>query len=173
MELAPCPTCGDRGFSWSDHYLECPGDRFVSRYCGTCDACGHQNEFEFELRRDESAPEGFGGPTPSQIIDPGQFFALARAAAQEVPANPANCDPDEREDAVEAIVFAVAAMEEVVKFVPSGRDAVPPEAFVTRDGKAVYAADPLWFQLDRLNVTTESYRRIKRAYLDSSTGSPS
>lgn len=167
MELQPCRGCGERGFSWSDHYLESAYGKLVSRYTGTCDSCGNGSEFEFELRRETPAPEGFGGATPSQIIDPGQFFALARAAAESVPADPSHCDPGEREDSFAAITFASAAIEEVIKFVPDGEGSVPPDAFVTKEGKATYGADPASFQLDRLQVTAESYRRVRRAYLDS------
>lgn len=165
LELQPCRACGERGFSWSDHYLESRAGQLVSRYVGACDSCGDESEFAFELRRETPAPEGFGGATPSEIIDPGQFFALARAAAGSVPADPMHCDPDEREDALAAIVFASAAIEEVIKFVPDGEDHVPPDAFVSEDGKAVYAADPMTFQLDRLKVTAESYRRVHHTYL--------
>lgn len=168
MELQSCHACGERGFSWSDHYLESRAGQLVSRYTGACDACGEQGEFEFELRRETPAPEGFGGATSSQIIDPGQFFALARAAAESVPADPAHCAPDEHEDVLAAITFASAAIEEVIKFVPEGEDSVPPDAFVTKEGKAVYAADPMTFQLDRLKVTALSYQRVHQAYLNSS-----
>lgn len=168
MDLKPCRACGERGFSWSDHYLESRASQLVSRYTGVCDSCGDQFEFEFELRRDELNPEGFGGATPSQIIDPGQFLALARAAAEMVPAEPARCEPEERENTVSTLLFAIAAIEEAAKFVPDGEDAVPPDAFVTDDSRAVYAADPLSFQSDRLQVIADSYRQVYERYLDSS-----
>jgi hypothetical protein len=165
MDLQPCPTCGARGFDWEGHHIEeDDGGTMISVYDGPCQRCGTPRRYEFTLADPSPGVVGFGGPTPSQIIDAGQFLVLAKRAAGLAPADPANCPPDERDDAREAIETAVAAVDEVLKFVPPDRDRVAVEDFWSEQGRAVYAADPGQFRRDRLDAVADAYRRISAAY---------
>jgi hypothetical protein len=165
MDLQPCPGCGTQGFEWEEHLTEVRDEALVAVYRGACIACGTGREFEFELLAGDPAELEFGGPEPSRIIDPGQFFALAREAAAVVPASPGQCPPAELDDAREAIAMAVSAIGEVGKFVPADGDAVPPDAFTSEIGRAVYAADPTQFRRARLDAVATAYRDVHAAYL--------
>ncbi|MBT8225598.1 MAG: hypothetical protein KJO75_08895 [Dactylosporangium sp.] len=164
MDLQPCGGCGAEGFEWTDHYSADLDGQLISAFSGACPRCDTTREFEFVVSGDEPPPPAFGGPEPSQIIDPGQFLALARNLAQLVPGDPANCPPDAVVDATDAISAAVAAMDEVLKFVPDGADAVPSETLTSDRGKAVYAADPGQFRRMRLEAVTGGYRKVLLAY---------
>jgi hypothetical protein len=48
-------------------------------------------------------------------------------------------------------------VQEVLKFVPPGGDAVPAEAFWTDAGRAEQERDPGRFRLDRLLAVRDSY----------------
>ena len=56
------------------------------------------------------------------------------------------------------LAVARAAVDEVVKFVPAGQDAVPEDEFWTPEGRAVRDAEPGRFRLERLLVVRESTR---------------
>ena len=56
----------------------------------------------------------------------------------------------------------LAAVDEVVKFVPAGQDAVPEDEFWTPEGRAVRDAEPGRFRLDRLLVVRDTYRDLVR-----------
>ena len=164
MDLQPCPGCGVQGFEWEEHLTEERPDAVVAIYRGACLECGTGREFEFELIAGATAELSFGGPQPSRIIDPGQFFALAREAAALVPASPAQCAPAELPDAREAIAMAVSAIDEVAKFVPADGDSIPSDAFTSEVGRAVYAADPMQFRRARIDAVSAAYRDVHAAY---------
>jgi hypothetical protein len=165
MDLQPCPGCGTKGFDWGGHHLEYDeAGAVVSVYDGPCQECGTARRFEFTLTAARPGADGFGGPEPSQIVDPGQFLLLARHAAGLVPGDPAHCPPGDRAAAGEAIETALSALAEVVKFVPDGADRVPPDSFWTEQGRSVYRADPGQFRRDRLDAVAARYARIRDAY---------
>ncbi|MET7426484.1 hypothetical protein [Dactylosporangium sp. NPDC005555] len=164
MDLQPRPGCGFDGFEWDSHSTQVRGEDPVSVCQGSCPDCGTAREFEFVRIGQEPPPPALGGPEPSRLIDPGQFLSLAREAAALVPASPALCPPDQIADAREAIAVAVAAMDEVGKFVPAGADAVPVEAFTSEAGRALYGADPTQFRRRRVDAVTASYREVLTAY---------
>jgi hypothetical protein len=163
MELHPC-ACGEAMFEWSQHLREQRGDRLVSAYEGGCGRCGTPRHFEFEVTGDIPPPPAYGGEAPSRIIDPSEFLAVGEDLAAAVPADPANLDPADLDDACEAIEMAVAAVDEVLKFVPAGADRVPLDAFLTDDGRAAYARDPDQFGLARLLGLRADCRQTLSAY---------
>jgi hypothetical protein len=164
MDLQPCPGCGTQGFDWTGHHVEDDAGALLSVYDGPCQECGTPRRYEFAPADPTPAAPGFGGPSPSQLIDPGQFLVLAKQAASLVPADPANCPPDDRDEAREAINTAIAAVEEVLKFVRPDSGAVAAEEFWSEQGRAVYAADPGQFRRGRLDAVADAYRRIRAAY---------
>jgi hypothetical protein len=161
LELHPCSRCGEADFPWSRHEAGEQAGWLLSAYEGVCPSCGTPRRFEFRLPDDVVPPPAYGGPEPSQIIDPGEFFELGERAAVYAVV-PADAPPDRRAVAREAAVDAVAAVEEVLKFLPPGADAVPDEAFTSDVGRVVYAADPRRFGRERL----ESLLRTRRQALD-------
>jgi hypothetical protein len=164
MDLQPCAGCGAYGFEWETHLTEERDNALVAVYRGPCVECGTERAYEFELIGQAPAALAFGGPQPSRIVDPGQFFALAREAAALVPADPAQCPPEELDEAREAIAMAVSAIDEVGKFVPADADAVPPAAFTSEAGGALYAADPTQFRRARIEAVAAAYRNVFTAY---------
>ncbi len=148
LELRPCEDCGTVGTAW-EHGLEEAGGELAASYVTECRGCGAEREYVFALPSRETPAEDFpvfGGPEPSELLDPGEWLAIAdRSAAVS------------EDDPGPALAVARAAVEEVLKFVPPGREAVPPDAFWTEAGKTVYDEDPGRFCVDRLLVVRDSY----------------
>ncbi len=164
MDLNPC-RCGEIEFA-PRHWLEQQGERLIAVYEGECPGCQAVRRFEFQLVSDmPPAPPAFGGDAPSQLIDPGQFLWVAEQFASSVPADPGDLAPGEsREDAQDAMATAVAAVEEVLKFIPQGADAVPEEAFTAPEGWMVYHQEPGRFRRSRLEAVLQAYREGLAAY---------
>ncbi len=149
LDLTPCPDCGTVSPDWN-HSIEDAGGELVSSYAAVCPGCGAEREYLFGLPERETAGEfpAFGGPEPSELLDPGQWLHVADLFASDVP----------EDDPGLALAIARAAVDEVVKFVPPGLDAVPPDAFWTEDGRRVHDAEPGRFRLDRLLLVRDIYR---------------
>lgn len=169
MELHPC-VCGEAVFEWSQHRREQRGDRLVSVYEGVCSRCGRPRHFEFEVTGEIPPPPAYGGEAPSRIIDPSEFLAVGEDLAAAVPLDPATLDPADLDDAYEAIEMAVAAVDEVLKFMPAGAEGVPLDAFLTEPGRQAYARDPAQFGRERLLGMLAEYRKTLSAY-GAATGS--
>jgi hypothetical protein len=60
------------------------------------------------------------------------------------------------------LAVARAAVDEVIKFVPAGADAVPHDGFWTREGRAVRDAEPGRFRLERLLIARDTYDELGR-----------
>jgi hypothetical protein len=158
IELHPC-ACGERA-GLDTHRLESGTDGLVAVYEGTCPGCRTHRRFDFAL--DPELPPGgkFGGRSLSQVIDAGQYLAVADAAARSVPADTSQLDTDARAHARATLARAIAALEEVVKFIPAGADRVPPDALFTPAGRAVYDAEPGRFRKLRLDAVLGAYREL-------------
>lgn len=163
MELHPCP-CGEDVFEWTRHAREQRGDVLVSVYEGRCGGCGTLRRFEFAVPEQYPPPPAYGEDEPSRIIDPSEFLMVGRRLAAAVPADPSEVDPAEREDAYEAMEMAVAALAEVLKFIPPGSGAVPPDAFISDLGREAYRREPEQFSRDRLAEELATYQAIRSAY---------
>ncbi|MEV4131668.1 hypothetical protein AB0J72_05830 [Dactylosporangium sp. NPDC049742] len=155
MALHPCEGCGEWDFPWSRHDRG-PGPQ--SAYEGPCPSCGASRRFEFVIAPDAVPPPAYGGPEPSRIIDPGEFLAMSERAAQHATV-PADASGPRRDDARTAASDALAAAEEVLKFVPPHASAVPASAFTSETGRARYAADPAAFTRERLQERIEACRQ--------------
>ncbi|WP_238007516.1 hypothetical protein KZZ52_18750 [Dactylosporangium sp. AC04546] len=155
MVLHPCERCGEADFPWSRHDR---GRDDTSVYEGECPSCRAPRRFAFALAPDPVPPPAYGGPEPSQIIDPGEFLAMGERAAQHA-AVPPDASPYRRAGAREAAADAVAAVEEVLKFLPPSAETVPEAAFTSAAGRELYAADPARFHRDRLEAELQAHRQ--------------
>jgi len=131
----------------------------VAVYEDRCDRCARSWAFEFALDP-EAAPIGkFGGDRPSQIVDAGQFLAVADAAARAVSGDVSALDDLSRQRARALMLRAVAAVEEVLKFIPPGGDRVAADSLFSAMGKQMYLAEPGRFRKSRLEVVLGVYRQ--------------
>ncbi|WP_169986105.1 hypothetical protein [Microbispora sp. H10836] len=160
LDLNPC-ACGSAGTDWDSGLASAEGE-LVTCYEGRCAACGAEREYLFGLPEREVTPTGyptFGGAEPSELLDPGEWMWVADLTAGNVPEGPLPEGGERRQ----ALSIARAAVEEVIKFVPPGQDEVPEEAFWSERGRAVRAAEPGRFRLDRLLVVRDTYRELAGA----------
>jgi len=156
LELHPCQDCGSVEAPWEHGLTQVDGELTIS-YAAVCPGCGAEREYLFGLPGRETTAASwptFGGPEPSELLDAGQWLDVADQAAGNVPAD--------REEAGRVLSVARAAVEEVIKFVPPGQDAVPEDEFWTTAGRQVRDAEPGRFRLDRLLVTRDTYHDLVR-----------
>ncbi|MGW0802389.1 hypothetical protein [Nonomuraea sp. NPDC002799] len=154
LDLHPC-ACGSAETTWQSGLVSVDGQP-VSRYWGTCEECATPREHLFGLPEHPVLPTGyptFGGREPSELLDAGEWLWVADLTAGNVPV-------DDQAEALRALRVATAAVEEVVKFVPPGADAVPEDGFWSERGRAVLAAEPGRFHLDRLLVVKDTYQEL-------------
>lgn len=164
MDLHPC-TCGEIQFPRASSVVTTPGGELASRYAGHCPQDGAEREFLFRLPDRVLPPPGdgevrYGGPEPSALIDPGEWISVADAFARSVPVDTAALAADGLVTARAMLAHAAAAVDEVLKFIPAGSDAVPAGAFVTDRGRAAHAKEPGRFRRARLEVVRDTYRSI-------------
>ncbi|MGH3680971.1 MAG: hypothetical protein ACRDT2_12085 [Natronosporangium sp.] len=164
MQLHPC-ECGEADFEWRERGLVQRDERLVSVYSGECERCGRPRVFEFALVPEPAPPApALGGDLPSSIIDPGEFWRIGEELARAVPADPAALGDDEFYGAYDALAFALASVDEVLKFIPEGADAVPPESFRSPAGRQLHARSPELFSRSRLLATRDAYGRLLAEY---------
>lgn len=161
VSLTPC-SCGASDVTTQNTLLVIDGV-FVQHYSGDC-RCGKPREFAFRLPNDPLAsPPGefrFGDGRPSQLLDPGVWLAVADRYARSVPADVTGADAATRRAARQTMVRAVAAMDEVLAFLPPGADTVPADAFSSPAGRQVRDREPGRFHRRRLEVVRDTYRQI-------------
>ncbi|MFC5834256.1 hypothetical protein [Nonomuraea insulae] len=154
LDLHPCP-CGSVDTTWRSGLVSADGGP-ANRYSGTCGGCGAEREYVFGLPERPVMPSGyptFGGEEPSQLLDAGEWLWVADLTAGNVPV-------DDEAEARRTLAVATAAVEEVVKFIPPGADAVPDDGFWSRRGQEVRTAEPGRFELDRLLIVRDTYRDL-------------
>jgi hypothetical protein len=160
MDMHPCDTCGDVNVRWDSALTDLDG-QLVRRYYGTCPGCDAERDFHFALPDEPVLPGPddvvcFGGPQPSQLLDAGEWLLIADVCGQAGSA-PAPGDAG-RTEARESLAIAVAAVEEVLKFIPTGADAVPEAGFWSARGGRVRAAGRGRFDRSRLMIVRDAYR---------------
>ncbi|MFI8994599.1 hypothetical protein [Streptomyces sp. NPDC053542] len=159
MDLHPC-ECGVADFA-RQHSLQQRAGALVSVYEGACAGCGRQRQFVFEMAEETPPPPpAFGGPTPSRIIDPGEFQAVANSVSARVGPLLLAAPPAERGEHRAALEYGLAAVEEVIKFFPAGEDRIPAGAFTSERGRALYEKDPEKFSRDLVEDEIAGKRRI-------------
>jgi hypothetical protein len=162
MDLHPC-ACGESAFDRASAVVEAGGD-LASRYSGACARCGAEREFRFRIPERILMPIAgevrFGGESPSELLDAGMWLWVADRYASRYPADPRRLDGPERRHARRDLATATAAVDEVVKFIPAGGEAVPDAAFWSAQGLAVRADEPGRFYRDRLEAVRGTYQEL-------------
>jgi hypothetical protein len=165
LDLHGCDDCGATEVTWHSALAEIDGV-LTRRYFGTCGECGRDREAYFALPEqpippDPGATVTFGGSEPSVLLDPGDWLLVAdicsQAAGAAATAPGAPPDAELVAERHESLSIAVAAMDEVLKFVPAGATAVPEGAFFSERGRNVYRRDPGRFAVRRLCVVRDAY----------------
>lgn len=155
MDLHPCQRCGSVDVTWKSG-LRQAGGGFARAYSGACEGCGDAREFVFRLPEPGTVPASggryhFGGDAPSELLDAGEWLWVADLSASNVPV-------DDPTAALNSLSLAVAAMDEVLKFIPPGADKAPDTAFWSERGRDVRAREPGRFDRERLLIVRGSYR---------------
>lgn len=159
MDLHRC-ACGSGGFD-RRHRLELHGDVLVAVYEGACGQCGVTRRFEFRMTEEiPPPPPAFGGAEASQIIDPGEFEAVAGRLAESTGIQLLNTPESEHHKLRGAVAYTVAAYEEMLKFLPPGADAIPASAFTSEVGKARYRHDPRNYERFILDLNVQGARNV-------------
>jgi hypothetical protein len=165
MDLHPC-GCGQSRFDRASSVVELADGELASRYAGDCAGCGSSREFVFRLPARSPLPvDGeirYGEAEPSQLLDAGEWLWVADRFARAVPAEPHRLPDPDRRRALARLATAVAAMDEVLKFVPPDGTDVPPSAIWTALGGSIYAREVGRFQVARLAAVREAYRASLR-----------
>ena len=147
MVLHPCPRCGRR-FDGFASRIEAREGALVSVYAGPCPGCGLPRQFDLEL--DATMPpavtddEILLGEGLSTCLDPGQLLEAAELYGDA---------GNDRE-----LQLAISALDEAIKFVPAGADAVPESSITSRGGWVLYDDDPRRFTRVELLAARQRYR---------------
>ncbi|WP_405916385.1 hypothetical protein [Streptomyces sp. NBC_00728] len=159
MDLHAC-ACGAESFE-RGHRLDERDGVLVAVYEGVCPRCGRTRSFAFRLTDElPPAPPAFGGAEPSRIIDPGEFLWVSDQVATETGLRLLHTPPAEHRGHREGSAFALAAVEEVLKFLPADADRVPEELFTSERGREVHDRNPRRFERAGLLENIERKRRI-------------
>lgn len=162
LSLQPCPSCGETRGDYRSSVIRVGRD-LASRYTAVCPRCGDERVYRFRIPEEIlHAPAGqvvFGGDEPSQLLDPGQWLEYADDRARRVPATRTGLDPEQRRGARHALVTAIAAIDEVLKFAPPGAETVPVSAFTSPAGRAALEREPGRFDTARLHAVRDTYTR--------------
>ncbi|MGW0363537.1 hypothetical protein [Streptomyces sp. NPDC002990] len=159
MDLHPC-ECGGSDFE-RRHHLEQHGGDIAAVYEGACRQCGRDRGFTFVMADEiPPPPPAFGGPEPSQIIDPGEFAEVVRRLSERAALAMLNSPHSEHHKHRGAAAYALAALDEVFKFLPPGEDAIPASAFTSEVGRARYEREPGKFRRDILEIELRLTRKI-------------
>ncbi|WP_327254736.1 hypothetical protein [Streptomyces sp. NBC_01244] len=159
MDLHPC-ECGSADFE-RRHHLEQHGDDLVAVYEGVCRGCGRDRRFEFVMAVEiPPPPPAYGGAEPSEIIDPGEFSEVADRYRRWAGPGLLNSPESEHHKYRGAMASALAAVEEVFKFIPVGQDSVPASAFTSARGRARYERDPGKFSRELLDYELSITREV-------------
>ena len=174
MDLAPCP-CGESRFERSSTLITLPDGDLGRRYAGRCPNCGTDREFVYRLPAEPlTAKAGvvYGGSEPSQLLDAAQWLWVSDQYAKSVPAGSEQLPSDQRRQAGARLAAAVAALDEVLKFVPDRADDVPSWAVWTAFGAAVRDGEPGRLRAGRLRAVRAAYADLLRTIDGPSGGAP-
>jgi len=120
--------------------------------------CKSGKLLEFEFREDGlPAPKPglrrkveYGGNAPSQLIDAGEWMKVVDRHANRAPRSLAGLPERARRDATSDLALALAALDEVMKFLPAGADRVPSTSLFGTRGKAYFNKDVRRFRREAL-----------------------
>nr|MDT0659345.1 hypothetical protein [Micromonospora sp. DSM 115978] len=159
LSLHPCERCQTADVDWqvtTGH----DGARRLCRYQGACRRCQAPREFVFPVPERLATPGPddvvfFGGPEPSTLFDAGEWRLISDTGIHEGGAPPSHGPEAERRH---AFTLGVAALAEVLKFIPDGADAVPESAFWTPHGRAAYDQHPDRFTREYVQRWLDRFR---------------
>jgi hypothetical protein len=157
MDIKACPACGGNGFQGTSVVMLQDGQVY-ERHTGTCEECGSPREFVFRMPVELELRLGaadFGGPEPSELLDPGEWMTVAEVAADR-----------EGGASKEDLEYAAAAAEEVLKFLPPDADEIPATAFHSPVGRDAYARMPERYTRGRLTAIATALREAAEAPYD-------
>lgn len=159
MDLHAC-ECGAKDFE-REHRLEERDGALVAVYEGVCPQCGRTRSYAF-LMADElpPAPPTFGGAEPSRIIDPGEFLWVSDQVGTDAGLRLLNVPPAEQREHRASFEYGLAALDEVIKFLPEGADSIPEDRFTSERGRELYRKDPTRFDRVWLLDSQARKRRI-------------
>jgi hypothetical protein len=165
LDLRPC-VCGATDL---DERITSSVDvdgRPAERVSGHCGSCGRSRQFTFEMPAgppDVSFEVQYGkGDEPSRLIDCGEWLGVSElySSAAEQHLEGLGDEPDD-EDLTRGyylLTSALAALDEVIKFLPAGADEVPEGAFWSPAGRMVYENATERFGRDGLTDEREALR---------------
>lgn len=162
LDLHPC-ACG-AATALEDGAILTTSGGLTSRVWGTCPGCGTYREFVFRTPGPITTPDvgvvTFGDGTPSELLDPGEWLWVADQYADASGGDTSELDPKARRAARQRAATAVAAVDQVLAFLPGTAKEVPAGAFRSDRGRSVYLAEPGRFTRDRLHLVRDTYQRI-------------
>ena len=160
MRLNPC-VCGTAGVPGNDESYHVDG-QLLQRYHGPCASCGRAREFRFRLPAEPPGESRFGDGTPSELIDPGVWFSVAAHCARALPTplDTKGLDDAARDAARRNGARVLAAIDEVMAFLPAGASKVPESAFFSPQGLRFRSQYPGQFRRARLEALREAYRKF-------------
>jgi len=172
LDLHSC-ACGSVEFPRAPA-VEVSGDRHVVvAFAGRCDGCGRPREHRFRLPARPGLPPGepfrfsHPGDGPSELLDPGEWVAVAEAyatAADAVVSAMAEAGgapaPADHRAAGAMLAMAASAVDEVLAFVPPDADEVPEAAHRSATGDEVRHLSPEWFRRPFLTEQRAHRRRL-------------
>ncbi|MGH3933348.1 MAG: hypothetical protein ACRDTF_25605, partial [Pseudonocardiaceae bacterium] len=127
LDLHPC-GCGE-ATALDDGAILTTSGGLTSRVWGTCPGCGKYREFVFRTPDPVTVPTvgivTFGDGTPSELLDPGEWLWVADQYAGEPGGDTSGLDPRARRAARQRAATAVAAVDEVLAFLPGTAKKVP------------------------------------------------
>jgi hypothetical protein len=150
------------------------GEEWATTFAVDCSRCRAHREFTFITDpAPEDAPGGliYGhGPQPSRLIDAGEWYVifstyLWSTRAKQAEYGGALPDLDTVETVLGWIEGALAAIDEILKFMPSGQNQVPESALWTDRGRAAYDECQDQFSRAVLERCIEELEVAGRAYL--------
>jgi hypothetical protein len=178
MALNPCPGCGDEQFHVTVHTTLVDGD-LLTRYTGPCRTCTAAREFSFDIGDsgdsgdvgdigdiDSAGEVEFGRDEPSALIDAGQWLTCAERIIASTPTTILGVSEDEWRARRFMFRTAAESVGEVLKFIPDGADAVPPQAFWTDDGRAARDRTPDRFRRAHLHRLRAACLELVARYED-------
>jgi hypothetical protein len=163
MELRPC-VCGQTQFEKESTHSLVDGVP-VTRYTGQCEGCGRQRRFTFEMPAETptvSFEMRYGlGDESSTLIDAGEWLGAAEVFTANVSAmlGAGDLADDDLSSVYYLLSSAIAATEEVLKFLPAGMDEVPETAFWTQGGRLALEIAPERFRRAALEQDLAERRR--------------
>jgi hypothetical protein len=173
LMLHPC-ACGEPEFDPKQGAARTDDGAWVTWFRGRCPACGEPREFIFRQPDRMSLPPPHAwavGPEPSQLIDPGEWEELIQKLLGLHRSDLDRRSRQERADARTDLLFAASAVEEILKFIPEGADAVPESAFRTVEGRSRWDRHPDTFRRDSLEASRD-YCLSRADAIDDVGGAP-